>query len=349
MAPHVLEPRPVLGGHQTACTSVVREAEQIVSRSLNSHRITEVGGELRLVHNVASVRRLSLHYIDYGAELTILPQQSAERFFLVQVVLSGAMWLRGSRGITQAAPGSAVLSEVGRGDVVMGYSARCARIMVKVPLRLMRDRQYALGIDPDAHLSRGPLIDVDAGPGRSWLDLVRVTISDLDTGTGIGSQPHGAAYFERLIVDGLLLSSGDCPPPRGASSRSVEAATRFITRHLADPITVTDIARASYLSVRALQEGFRRELGLTPMEYLRNGRLDAIRRELARADDATLTVGEAASRWGITHLGRFAAAYRDRFGESPSETLRKPAGHRPSWEVPAPHGMALPGAGSGQR
>ena len=30
---------------------------------------------------------------------------------------------------------------------------------------------------------------------------------------------------------------------------------------------------------------------------------------------------EIASRWGFSHLGRFAVEYRLRFGEDPSETL----------------------------
>jgi AraC-like DNA-binding protein len=30
-----------------------------------------------------------------------------------------------------------------------------------------------------------------------------------------------------------------------------------------------------------------------------------------------------ASRWGFLHMGRFAAVYRKRFGEAPSETLGK--------------------------
>jgi AraC-like DNA-binding protein len=29
-----------------------------------------------------------------------------------------------------------------------------------------------------------------------------------------------------------------------------------------------------------------------------------------------------AMRWGFTHLGRFAGAYRDRYGVTPSQTLR---------------------------
>lgn len=35
----------------------------------------------------------------------------------------------------------------------------------------------------------------------------------------------------------------------------------------------------------------------------------------------TATVAEAALDVGCTHLGRFAASYRERFGELPSQTL----------------------------
>jgi AraC-like DNA-binding protein len=36
-----------------------------------------------------------------------------------------------------------------------------------------------------------------------------------------------------------------------------------------------------------------------------------------------VTVAAVAHRWGFAHLGRFAYAYRARFGVSPSETLRE--------------------------
>ena len=34
------------------------------------------------------------------------------------------------------------------------------------------------------------------------------------------------------------------------------------------------------------------------------------------------TVNAIAARWGFTHRGRFAAAYRNRYGQSPATTLR---------------------------
>ena len=61
------------------------------------------------------------------------------------------------------------------------------------------------------------------------------------------------------------------------------------------------------------------QYGASPMQLLRNLRLDKIRQELLSAS-VDSNVSEVAMRWGYTHLGRFAAAYRKRFGEAPNET-----------------------------
>lgn len=63
----------------------------------------------------------------------------------------------------------------------------------------------------------------------------------------------------------------------------------------------------------------RLQYGTSPMQLLRDMRLDKIRLELANAP-ADASVSEIALHWGYTHLGRFAA-YRQRFGEAPSQTL----------------------------
>jgi AraC-like DNA-binding protein len=38
------------------------------------------------------------------------------------------------------------------------------------------------------------------------------------------------------------------------------------------------------------------------------------------------SVTDVAFRWGFTHPGRFADAYRERFGQASSETLRRARG-----------------------
>ncbi|MFJ9644092.1 helix-turn-helix domain-containing protein [Streptomyces sp. NPDC101206] len=77
----------------------------------------------------------------------------------------------------------------------------------------------------------------------------------------------------------------------------------------------------------ALQYAFARHAATTPLAYLRRVRLAPVHAELTAAApaDGGVTVTEVAARWGFTHAGRFAAAYRNAYGASPSQTLRSPS------------------------
>jgi transcriptional regulator GlxA family with amidase domain len=88
------------------------------------------------------------------------------------------------------------------------------------------------------------------------------------------------------------------------------------------PFTVADLAGIAGVSVRSLQENFRRHVGMPPMTYLRQLRLARVHEHLREADPAAHTVTQIAYRYGFVHLGRFAAEYRIRYGVTPSETLR---------------------------
>jgi transcriptional regulator GlxA family with amidase domain len=61
------------------------------------------------------------------------------------------------------------------------------------------------------------------------------------------------------------------------------------------------------------------------MQLLLELRLNAAQRALRRPSP-NLTVTSAATSLGFLHFGRFAAMYRDRFGELPSATLAKSVG-----------------------
>jgi AraC-like DNA-binding protein len=53
-----------------------------------------------------------------------------------------------------------------------------------------------------------------------------------------------------------------------------------------------------------------------------------VRRALMREDPSTATVTRLATDYGFWELGRFAAAYRQLFGETPSASLRRPSDDR---------------------
>jgi len=86
--------------------------------------------------------------------------------------------------------------------------------------------------------------------------------------------------------------------------------------------TVGELAAASGVGRRALQKHFQRFVGKSPMEFLRDLRLAEARRQLLGAAPQA-DVAEIAGACGLGHLGRFASRYRERYGESPSATLRR--------------------------
>ena len=86
------------------------------------------------------------------------------------------------------------------------------------------------------------------------------------------------------------------------------------------PATVEDRA----LPRRTLRICCTEFLGMSSTRYYLIRRLNMVRLALQRADPAVANVGEIARGHEFLELGRFAAAYRAAFGETPSFTLRSP-------------------------
>lgn len=118
-------------------------------------------------------------------------------------------------------------------------------------------------------------------------------------------------------------------PDTATAGAVVQRATRYMDDHVAEPIGAAEVATAARVSPRGLQAAFQRDLGITPMAYLRRARLAEAHRELLATDPTSgATVSAVALRWGFTNATRFGAAHRDAYGRSPQETLRDDSGRR---------------------
>jgi AraC-like DNA-binding protein len=106
-----------------------------------------------------------------------------------------------------------------------------------------------------------------------------------------------------------------------ATSRQIMKAVDFMRANLHQPLTLSEVAGATGISVRSLQYGFRRFRNITPLAYLREIRLEAAQAELSSPLNM-LSIRDVALKWGFTHMGHFAARYRAAYGEMPSETAR---------------------------
>lgn len=165
----------------------------------------------------------------------------------------------------------------------------------------------------------------DANALVRWNTAVNTAAS---TVLGTGSTGLSRSEANRLLAETLLdtfVHEAPSVPGRTLPTSHARLATalEYIHTHAQRAITTTEIAEASSLSLRTLQSTFQAHLGLTPTEYLRGVRLDRARAELLEGEPGLTSVSTTARAWGFAHAGRFAAAYRQRFGEYPGATLER--------------------------
>jgi AraC-like DNA-binding protein len=103
----------------------------------------------------------------------------------------------------------------------------------------------------------------------------------------------------------------------------------FLETHPAQPLYLTEICAAIGATERTLRVACEEHLGMGPIRFLSLRRMHLVHRAFQRADPATTTVTRLATDHGFWELGQFAVAYRALFGESPSESLRRPSDDRP--------------------
>lgn len=113
---------------------------------------------------------------------------------------------------------------------------------------------------------------------------------------------------------------------RQARNRVVKLAEDYALSHTEGRLSVTDLCVATGVSERTLQYAFQEVMGMSPLAYLTKLRLHRVRKALRMGTYGSTTVSTQALKWGFWHFGDFSRAYKDCFGELPSESLRrKPA------------------------
>ena len=123
-----------------------------------------------------------------------------------------------------------------------------------------------------------------------------------------------------------LIDAGSSDDEQCLSLLRVCAVARrardYIEAHYRDTIRMQDLCNYTGIGLRTLQRCFSAYYQISPSEYVKTRRLNAVRRDLSRSDPAPGLVADVALRNGMTHFGRFSGEYRKFFGESPSATLR---------------------------
>lgn len=266
---------------------------------------------------------VSLNRLAYGADVDIEPGP-LDDFYLVQMPLCGqARVASGRQAIDSDVHTASVLSP--SDGTTMRWSADCDQLMMRIDRPLVdraigalsgrlepesvrfqlsfRWRECALWCGLVHYLSECALRPFDPGTCR----LMVSSIEQLVVSTLVSVQPHDMAT----------------PPRRCATvlPRHVKRVQDFLHANVAEPVTADQMAAIAGVSLRSLYAAFKEYCGVSPMQYLRDLRLEAARSSLLREPDCS--VASIAMRWGFGHLGRFSSEYKQRYGETPSQSLRR--------------------------
>jgi AraC-like DNA-binding protein len=318
-----------LARHELLHSTDLDEAREVVGVAFCAHNLALLNPRDSLAARFHSVQlgAIGLNYLDYGAAVHISPRD-LDRFYLIQIPLSGQAEI--TSGDTT------IISDAGLASITapdqhldMRWGENNPQLIVWIDRSKLEDHlRQTIGRPVNRPLRFELGMDLSDPAIRSWRRAVEFLRIEIDDAGRIPSEPLAMRELERLVMTQLLVGQPSNyseilhAPTLDAAPRVVRRAAELIEAHAAEPLTVEDIAEAVGLSVRALQEGFRKHLDITPVNYLREMRLRKVHSELVHADATVSNVTDIALRWGFAHLGRFSLQYRERYGESPSNTLR---------------------------
>jgi transcriptional regulator GlxA family with amidase domain len=113
----------------------------------------------------------------------------------------------------------------------------------------------------------------------------------------------------------------------------------FLEANLDRPLYLPEICAAIGVAERTLRASCEEHLGMGPIRYLTLRRMHLVRRALLRTAPSKATVTRIVTDHGFWELGRFSVAYRTLFGESPSDSLRRPV-EQPEISLNRPSSLA---------
>lgn len=170
-------------------------------------------------------------------------------------------------------------------------------------------------------------VDWRSEQGTGFLNMVRFLVSELSRDPRILKSPLLKAGISDMLLGAILALPGHHlaslhRQPHEAPPRIVRVAEEYLKAHASEPVKISDLLEICGCSRRALFLAFQRHREYTPKQFLQYVRLESARTRLLQAKPHE-SVTSIAYACGFFNPGRFAASYRHRFGESPSETLKR--------------------------
>lgn len=322
--------RPPLERHKLLRSSNLAETERVMGRLVQRHRLSPMTKRqpfsVRL--NYGRIGEIGLVHLQYGCDVAVEADQIDDCYYV-------CMPLEGVVSVSAGGDDAEIGSEAAHiwsphMRLVSRLPAASRHLGIRIPRQSVNSYLadylgHAVGADPIFER----ILNVTRGAGRSWAHVIGTVLRELDDSERPFLERGARPHLEELVIATLLtaqrhtLSENLIRSPASAGTIFVSRVAEYICAEAAAEITVHDLVAVSGVSARSLFRGFRAARGVSPMAFLKQIRLERVREELSQGVDGDGGVTETALKWGFNHLGNFSRDYALRFGELPSQTLRR--------------------------
>jgi AraC-like DNA-binding protein len=314
------------------------EAHEQVAQELAEHVLHWIQGTPDTALFKGELNQLRIYALRYGAEVEVRPRPF-DGFSLVHTSLVGSAEIVCDGHVMHVSKGrSALLAP--KEHIRLRWLRGTEHLIIRVPDSLMHQVAGQAEGEPAA-LAPGFLLP--RALESQWDLIAQSMLNLLSASVDREVRAEWRDHFEQNLALFLLAHCPVRPAPRRPTSgnpfadsrslmmarsgmdqgglRQMDALLAFIHARLYAPISLEDLARAAGVSFRMLNVLCHRHHGVTPMELLRNIRLDAVRTRLLA--DPTVSITSTALAYGFGHPGRFSSYYFARFNELPRDTQKK--------------------------
>jgi AraC-like DNA-binding protein len=235
------------------------------------------------------------------------------------VPVTGSMMIRQADTALNLEPGGLALATLDA-PMDMWHSDNFSCLALVIPRARMDARI-------DGRLTRTVGLNAEHGMGRIVVDLLGSLRRQAHMIDGLGFD----AAADRAVDLLCLAYGGALLPPVYETQDNLDATIRRFVRANADDLSLTGAAVAAELgwSLRQIQARLQRT-GTTPSMLIREERLELARLRLQHPGWDHRTVANIARSSGFSNPSTFSNAYRERFGERPTDTRERCRAHRAS-------------------
>lgn len=274
-------------------------------------------------------RQMRIGSIRYGANVAINISNLKAYSISLPTYGSQTLNLRGARILSTPKKGL-IVSNNDLQDLIIDKD--CQKIQVVIPEHslemvladlLDRPLDQPVIFNPEMQLDSVHLID-------AWWKNVQHFLQFKSHYMGFHALNLLTEDYESFMIKAFLLSQeSNYSTALAALSEPQHPAylvkvRQFLIAHVHQDLCAEDLQRMAGVSKSKLYAEFQQAYGCSPMQFLKQYRLQQIYKILTQTGQQhSISISKLAYDWGFKHLSRFSQAYRDAYGESPSDTRRR--------------------------